>query len=187
MLMRLSLIVVALWTATVARSARPPHSSRMRPARLTIDNLSNAETWSRFNGSADAAMGWVPDAGPWLDDTHYLWPDSGNGEASWLRVDASTGDSEAAFSARALETALLDVAGMTRDEAFRIARRRPLLFNPQYTGLLLRSETTLYLYDIGASSITRLTDSREAKSEETFSPNGRLVVFAMGNNLHVTE
>ena len=66
---------------------------------LTLEDIYSYDGWRRLNGSQAAMMSWVPPAGPWLDDTHYLWPARSDGrnpddaDGPWLRVDAATGGS----------------------------------------------------------------------------------------------
>jgi dipeptidyl-peptidase-4 len=173
-------VVVALCLAMLASQPAPAQQSRTQapPAPLTpltpltIDDLYSYEGFTRFNGKAVAAMNWVPEGGPWIDDLHYLWPDTA-GANGWMRVDALTGSSQPLFSAAALDPALLTT--------------RPMVFSRQRDALVLSNGGTLYHFNIAGSEITRLTTSQEAKSEVTFSPNGRIVAFVKENNLYVTD
>src|SRR5690242_3321333 len=110
---------------------------------LTVDDLYSYEGWTKYNGSTSAAMTWVPDGGPWLDDTHYLWPAPDSSGASWLRVEAATGISRPLFNSGQLESALVS-AGAAADAARTEARRRPSNFNAKRDAVLLTVSDDLY-------------------------------------------
>src|SRR5215203_2280874 len=124
---------------------------------LTLEDIYSYDGWRRLNGSQAAMMSWVPAAGPWLDDTHYLWPGRSDGkdadDSPWLRVDAATGSSSTLYAVDRLERALVN-AGQD-----------------------------LYAFNIETHAATRLTASDGAKTEVTFSPDGRSVAFIKNNNL----
>jgi dipeptidyl-peptidase-4 len=177
----LALLIPAMCVVVVTGQA--PQTGQ-RP--LTLDDLYSFEGWTRFNGNPIATMSWVPDHGPWLDDTHYLWPERDASGSGWLRVDAETGSSRRFFNNADLESALLK-AGVAREIAGRAARQRPTNFNRRRDSFVVTAGNSLYSYNIPNASITRLTTSPEAKTEAAFSPDGRLVSFIKDNNLYVTE
>jgi dipeptidyl-peptidase-4 len=142
------------------------------PSALTIDDLFSYEGFTKFNGKAVATMNWVPEGGPWIDATHYLWP-GGSGDGGWLRVDATSGTSEPLFSSAAIDPSLL--------------KSRPTVFTNRRDAMLLSDGSTLYYSSLAKPGITRLTTSPDAKTEPTFSPNGRFVAFIKNNNLYVTS
>jgi dipeptidyl-peptidase-4 len=152
---------------------------------LTVDRIYGDEGWTRFNGSAAATMSWAVAQGPWLNDTEYVWPGNDDAGSPWMRVDAVTGTREPLFTTSQLETALLK-AGVPVNRARGAARGRHSNFNSARDALLLTIEDDLYHYDIPARTATRLTSSPGAKSEATFSPDGRTIAFVNNNNLHVT-
>jgi dipeptidyl-peptidase-4 len=153
---------------------------------LTLDDIYSFEGWSRFNGNSTANLGWAPQDTPWLSDTEYLWPGNGTSESPWLRVDAVTGTRRPLFIVDQLESALVQ-SGVAAEEARRVARRRPSAFNPRRDGFLLTVADDLYYYAIAPSTMTRLTRSSGAKTEATFSPDGRSVAFIKDNNIYVTD
>jgi dipeptidyl-peptidase-4 len=146
-------------------------STPAQQATLHVDDLFSYEGFTKFNGKAIAAMDWVPEGGPWLDATHYLWPRDGDDSTAWLRVDATSGAREP------LDT-------VTRDQS--LQKSRPTVFTERRDAMLLADGNTLYYASLLKPGITRLTTSRDAKSEATFSPDGRFVAFIKGNNLYVT-
>ena len=152
---------------------------------LTVDEIYGDAGWARFNGSTASTMSWVPPNGPWLSDTHYLWPAIDTSAGPWLRVDAVTGASEPLFTTTQLESALVK-AGALENEAARAARQRPTNFSARRDALLMTVAGDIYHYNIVAAAATRLTRSPGGKSEATFSPDGRAVAFLKDNNLHVT-
>ena len=152
---------------------------------LTIDDIYGYEGWRRFNGSPDAPMSWAPAVGPWLSDTHFLWPDTDAPGNPLLRVEALTGNSQPLFATAQLESALLK-AGVSAAVARGAAGRRPSIFNTRRDAIVVTIDTDLYLYDIAGEAATRLTTSPGAKTEVTFSPDDRAVAFIKDNNLYVT-
>jgi dipeptidyl-peptidase-4 len=152
---------------------------------LTIAEIYGYEGWGRFNGSPEATMGWAPPGGPWLSDTHFLWPGTASPGSPWLRVEALTGSSQPLYTAAELESALVQ-AGVSANAAGGAARRRTAIFNSSRDALVVTVGADLYFYDIANAAARRLTTSPGTKSEVTFSPDGRAVAFIKDNNLHVT-
>src|SRR5215210_4313866 len=170
MVMRSAAVVVCLAVLALRPApAQQPIAARA-PAALSIDDLYSYEGFVKFNGKAVAAMNWVPEGGPWLDDAHYLWPDSGDN--GWLRVDALTGKSDPLYSLPGVDPAL--------------RRSRPTVFSSKRDAMLLTNGSTLYYSSLLDTGITRLTITPESKTEATFSPDGRMVAFVKEHNLYLT-
>jgi dipeptidyl-peptidase-4 len=150
---------------------------------LTVEDIYGYEGSRRFSGSLASDMTWTPMTGPWLSDTHYLWP--GADGVLWMQVDAVSGSARPLVTSRQLESALVR-AGAPSNDASRAAMSRPSNFNAQRDALLVTVDDDLYLYDIGAEGARRLTSSPDEKIEATFSPDGRAVAFIKKNNVHVT-
>ncbi|MEO5739231.1 MAG: S9 family peptidase [Vicinamibacterales bacterium] len=161
---------------------------------LTIEEIYSYEGWKRFNGSQAAMMTWAPDGNPWLSDTEHLWPATseidGPAQAAqdgpWLRVDATSGASRPLYSHAQLEQALVS-AGAASAEARSASRRIPSIFNAARDTFLITIGNSLYVYRIPTRTATRLTDSDGAKSEPTFSPDGRSVAFIKDNDIFVAS
>ncbi len=152
---------------------------------LSVEELYSYEGWTRFNGSQWASMAWVPDDGPWLSDTYHLWPGGESSGSSWSRIEAATGATQPLFTYAELESALAR-AGVPSSDARTASRRRPSNFNRIRDAFLLTVADDLYVYDIGLTRAKRLTTSAGAKTEATFSPDGRSVAFVRNNNIFVT-
>ena len=149
---------------------------------LTVEEIHSYDGWKRFNGSEAATMTWAPAGGPWLDDTHYLWP----AEGPYLRVDAMSGASAPLYTYAEVERALAD-AGVAPAEAATASRELPSVFNTARDAFLITLGGDLYVYDMRAQAATRLTSSAGARSEATFSPDGRSVAFIKDNNIFVSR
>lgn len=167
---------------------------------LTLEAIYSYEGWRRFNGSQAAILAWAPAGDPWLSDTHHLWPfdsalDATAGLAQgrpagpettgpWLRVDAISGASQPLFTYAQLERALVD-AGVAPADARSGSRRLPTIFSATREAFLLTIGDDFYVYNIAGERAVRLTDSPGAKTNATFSPDGRSVAFVKNNNIFV--
>jgi dipeptidyl-peptidase-4 len=167
--------LVAICLAVLAFQPVPAQQSRATTshAPLTIDDLYSYDGFSRFNGKAIAAMNWVPEGGPWIDDSHFLWPDGNADTGGWQRVDATSGSSQPLLNASTIEPSLL--------------RMRPIVFSLDRKALVLTNGTSLYHYNTVNAAVTRVTTSLQTKTEITLSPSGRLVAFIKENNLYVSD
>jgi dipeptidyl-peptidase-4 len=159
---------------------------RAQQKALTIDDIYNEDGWRRFNGSEVAAFGWTPPDGPWLSDSEYLWPGTESSVSSWLRVDAITGASQPLFTNAHVESSLI-AAGVPTKDAADAAWRRPTIFSSRRDAFLLTIGDNLYVYSIATAKVTRLTSSPGAKTEATFSPDGRSVAYLRDHNLYLTS
>ena len=104
-----------------------------------------------------------------------------------MKVDAASGGTSPLFDAGPMEAALASLPGVTRDEASEIARSSDLTFNPARTGALVTIADDLYFYSFSSANAERLTNEAGEEEVPTFSPDGRLVAFVRGNNLHVVD
>jgi dipeptidyl-peptidase-4 len=188
----------------VLRSVRRPLAAAMlcltavaagaQNTPLTVEEIYGYEGWRRLNGSQAAMMTWAPAGDPWLSDTVHLWPALGDVEGPaqtaqdgpWLRVDAMSGASRPLYTYGQLERALAD-AGAAAADARSAARRQPSIFDAARDAFVIAIGDDLYAYRISTQSATRLTDSAGAKSEATFSPDGRSVAFIKNNNIFVAS
>src|SRR6202521_1999183 len=171
---------VALGVLLAAFFAQAAHAQQKS---LTLDDIFGQGGSARFSGKSTASLGFIDD--PWIDEAHYLWPSDDGSQ--WLRVDALSGKSEPLFDPEKLARALSQVPGVVSDDAKLASRRRPTNFNARHDGFLLTIADDLYYYDISGDTATRLTQSRGAKEEATFSPDGKSVAFISNNNLFVTS
>lgn len=164
-----------------------------QPARLTLEDIYSYEGWTRFNGSRAATMSWVPDDDPWLSDTHHLWPyERAQGQPApdastgpWLEVDAVSGASRPLYTYAQLERALVD-AGAAPGDARAAVRQRHSTFNQARNAILITIREDLFVYGIATGRATKVTSSAGAKTEATFSPDGRRVAYVKNHNLFVT-
>ncbi len=157
-------------------------AARAQPKPLTVEEIYSDEGWKRFSGSQAAAMTWAPAGDPWLSDTHYLWP----AEGPWLRVDAASGASNPLYTYAQLDSALVN-AGVAPGATAAASRQLPSIFNAARDAFLVTVGDDLYVYNISTQAATRLTSAAGARSEATFSPDGRSVAFIRGNNIFVAS
>jgi dipeptidyl-peptidase-4 len=161
-----------------------------QPKPLTIEEIYSYEGWRRFNGSQASTMTWAPAGDPWLSDTHFLWPALSEGggrvEGPWLRVDAATGASSPLYTYAQLDRALVN-AGVAPGATSAASRQAPSIFNAARDAFLVTLGDDLYVYNIPTQAATRLTNGVGAKSDATFSPDGRRVAFIKSHNIFVAS
>jgi dipeptidyl-peptidase-4 len=143
---------------------------------LSVDLIYNPEQRVDFSGVPAVDV-------TWLDASTYL-VQQGEG---WTEVDAVSGRSTRHFDPAPMEKAFASLPGVTRDEAARLARSSRLTMNPGHTGALVPLADDLYFYDFGSAKASRLTSTPGEEEEATFSPDGRLVAFVRGHDLHVVD
>ena len=160
---------------------------------LSVEDVYGHDGWTRFNGSSAVMMNWVPAGDPWLSDTHHLWPASSDATAPGaapggplLRVEATSGSSQPLYEYTQLERALAR-AGAGSDEARTASRRIPSTFDASRDAFLVAVADDLYVYTVSTERAQRITNSQGAKSEATFSPDGRNVAFIKQDNIYVAR
>jgi dipeptidyl-peptidase-4 len=148
--------------------------------RLTIDDIYSPTRRINFSGTPETAI-------TWIDPATYLTRRRGTNGVEWLKVNAASGNTSSLFDAGAMEAAVAALPGVSRDEASQVARSEDLTFNPSRSGALATIGDDLYFYDFGSTKAARLTRERGEEEIATFSPDGRMVAFVRGNNLHVVD
>jgi dipeptidyl-peptidase 4 len=145
---------------------------------LTVDDIFSPDTAKRvrFGGTPVQAQ-WAPDGKSFRQMV--------NGRL--MRVDAVTGNAVPYFDSGALAAALARV-GVKTDDANRIANSPAgFRFNADESGILLNNDNDLWLWNIAAADLKRLTNNRDDEKEADFSPDGKWVSFVRGNNLFVVD
>ncbi len=148
--------------------------------RLTIDDIYSPSRRINFSGSPDTGI-------TWLDSSTYLTRRRGASGVEWVKVDAASGRTAPLFDAGQMESALASLPGVTRDEAAELARSSDMTLNPARTGALVTIADDLYFYSFTSAKAERLTTEPGEEEVATFSPDGRMVAFVRGNNLHVVD
>jgi dipeptidyl-peptidase-4 len=125
----------------------------------------------------------------WIDDAHYHWPrtDPRTRLTDHLRVEALTGAAEPLFDAGALQSGLRREAGLSEEEARRLAHQSTYVMNGRRTALLVVAADDLFLYEFGPRSLQRLTRTAGTEEEPSFSPDGARVAFVRAGNLWVVD
>ena len=155
-------------------------SAQSPPRALTIDAIYDPERRVDFSGAPTTTLRWI-------DAATYLQSRRAAGGVEWLTIDASSGRASVLFDPSRMEAALAAMPGVSGTDASERARASDLTLNPSRTGALVTLGDDLYVYDFASNAATRLTSVPGTEEESTFSPNGRLVAFVRGNNLHVVD
>ena len=155
-------------------------SAQAPPRPLTIDAIYDPDRPVDFSGTPATNLRWI-------DEGSYLQSRRTGRGVEWLKVDAASGASTALFDPSRMATALAAVPDVGLEEASERARSNNQIFNPSRTATIVTIDDDLYLYDFTSNAATNLTSVAGSEEEVTFSPNGRLVAFVRGNNLHVVD
>ena len=147
---------------------------------LSVDAIYDPERRVDFSGAPPTNL-------EWIDDNTYLQSRRTGAGIEWLKVDAASGRTSPLFNLARMETALARLPDMTPERAAGLTRSGELIFNPSRTGTLVTLADDLYFYDFESANTTRLTNAAGSEEEAGFSPDGRLVAFVRGNNLHVVD
>jgi dipeptidyl-peptidase-4 len=150
---------------------------------LTIDDIFDPSPAKRVNFSG------TPASPRWLKDgAHYIVASKDrNASPRLLKVDAVTGNSEPFYDAAKMQAALAALAGISKEDAQRLANQASYQLNPAETGVLLNHANDLFYYEFGSDRAVRLTHNPEEEVGESFSPDGRMVSFIRNNNLFVED
>ncbi|MGE3402429.1 MAG: S9 family peptidase [Vicinamibacterales bacterium] len=166
----------ACFLAVVGAGFSQPAAGQQPP--LSIDTIFNPATRIDYAGSPTTNVSWL-DADTWLQTRR------GERGLEWVKVDAASGQATPLFDASRMEAALAALPGVNRGDAAQAARSGGLTFDEGHTAALATIGDDLYVYEFAANRARRLTSAPGPEEEATFSPDGRLVAFVRGNNLHV--
>jgi dipeptidyl-peptidase 4 len=148
---------------------------------LTIDDIYDPVKKVDFNGT--------PVSPRWLNDgTHYLQTNPLQvGRPRILKVNALSGEAVPFFDAAKMARAFAALAGISEQDARRLANQGSYEMNPAQTAVLINHANDLFYYELGSDKAVRLTNNRDEEVGEEFSPDGRWVSFVRGNNLYIEE
>ncbi|HEY0458023.1 MAG TPA: S9 family peptidase [Pyrinomonadaceae bacterium] len=151
---------------------------RAQDKLLSIDDIFDPQARIPFSGKPLAVRGWTKDG--------MAYKVFQNGEL--LRVDAVSGQSTPVYDTKKFVSTLSQTQGFSIDEANKIGQAAFQQFNPAETAILINHNKDLWIYDLTAGTVKRLTSTlRDEESEADFSPDGRFVSFVRGMNLFVVE
>jgi dipeptidyl-peptidase 4 len=169
---------VAVFVGLMATAAA---AGAQAPRALTLDDLYDPNTRIDFTGGAPTGIAWV-------SDTHYIWPRPDGGGTEWTRVEAASGQSAPLFDKKAISDRAAAALGLDSAVIARALSSRGLEMNPERTAAVVAIDHDLYFLPFDANGrAQRLTSTPEAEEEFTFSPNGELVSFLRGHDLHVVD
>ena len=148
---------------------------------LTIDDIFDPQKRVNFNGN--------PAAPRWLKDgVHYIVVSRDkNAFPRLLKVNAVTGKAEPFYNAAKMEAALAALAGISKEQAHRLANQTSYSMNDEETGVLINQANDLFYYELGSDRALRLTHNPEEEVGEGFSPDGKMVSFVRSGNLYVED
>jgi len=149
---------------------------------LTVDAIYDPDNAIKFGGTLPRGLHWLQDG------QHYLEfkPPASGAKPQLCKVEAMTGASVPFYDAAKMESAL-GRAGISAEEAGKLARRETYHMNPAETAVLINHGDHLYYYALNNDSAVRLTSDPAHEVGEEFSPDGAWVSFVSGNNLFVVD
>lgn len=147
---------------------------------LTIDDIFDPVKKVDFGGSPPAGLRWLKDG------THYLQSRPAGGARQLMKVNAMTGEATPFFDAAKMESALAQ-AGVSAEDAKRLAHRPSYLMNDAQTAALINHAKDLFYYEFGSDKAVRLTHNSDEEVGEEFSPDSRIVSFIRSNNIYTVD
>ncbi|HYO63341.1 MAG TPA: S9 family peptidase [Pyrinomonadaceae bacterium] len=158
--------------------------ARAQDRLLTIDDIYDPDRKVNFDGTPPASVRWLKDGAHFLQ---FRPAEGASAPGQLLKVNARTGEATPFHDAARMERALAGLAGVTAEDARRLARRTSYDFNPDETAALVNHSNDLFFYSFADGRAARLTNNRDEESVEEFSPDGRSVSFIRNNNLYVVD
>jgi dipeptidyl aminopeptidase/acylaminoacyl peptidase len=155
---------------------RPLPEDRIRYKPITPETLSGAAR-PNFTGNPAVILDWLPDG------EHFLQNKGGR----LYKVQALTGRCEPFYDPEKLAAGLGSLPGIGRQRGQRLARSPLERMNPQRTAILAENGNDLYVCNLDGSDPVRLTRTPGTKELASFSPDGKLVAYVSGGNLHVVD
>jgi dipeptidyl-peptidase-4 len=181
-MMRNAVAAVLLLASTALAQQVTTQPPKPTVRELTIENIFDPKQRVMFSGAQQS--GFV-----WLDDKTVTWPRT-NEKSEVIEqavLDAETGAKRTLFSAAKLEAAARKLAGVSADDAKHLAQQKSWNFSPNKKSVVLTIGGDLYLWNLDADTMTRLTSSPGEEEEAAFSPDGRFVSFVRNNNLYIVD
>ena len=181
-MMRNAVAAVLLLASTALAQQVTTQPPKPTVRELTIENIFDPKQRVMFSGVQQS--GFV-----WLDDKTVTWPRT-NEKSEVIEqavLDAETGAKRTLFSAAKLEAAARKLAGVSADDAKHLAQQKSWNFSPNKKSVVLTIGGDLYLWNLDADTMMRLTSSPGEEEEAAFSPDGRFVSFVRNNNLYIVD
>ncbi|MGH9945584.1 MAG: DPP IV N-terminal domain-containing protein [Pyrinomonadaceae bacterium] len=145
---------------------------------LTLDQIFSPDVSKRVAfGGSPARISWAADGKSFREVRG----------GKLLRVDPITGNSVPYYDSEKFANALRTTAGVSQEEANRIANSLGVHFNEIETGILVNNGNDLWHYGINSGVLKRLTNNKDQELEEDFSPDGKTISFVRGNDLYVID
>jgi dipeptidyl-peptidase-4 len=143
---------------------------------LTIDDIFDPVKKVDFGSSPPPSLRWLKDG------AHYFQSRA----RQLMKVNAMTGEATPFFDAAKMESALAR-AGVSAEDAKRLAHRPSYLMNDARTATLINHAKDLFYYEFGSDKAVRLTNNSDEEVGEEFSPDSRTVSFVRSNNIYVVD
>src|SRR5215469_2644879 len=131
---------------------------------LTVDAIYDPDNAIKFGGTLPRGLHWLQDG------QHYLEfkPPASGAKPQLCKVEAMTGASVPFYDVAKMESAL-GRAGISAEEAGKLARRETYHMNPAETAVLINHGDHLYYYALNNDSAVRLTSDPAHEVGEEFS------------------
>jgi dipeptidyl-peptidase-4 len=148
---------------------------------LTIESIYDPKLRVAFGGAMQSGF-------EWLDDTTFIWPkrDAKNEVVGLQLFDVTTGK-QRAYIDRAKMRKALEGAGVPAEAAEVTATATLFTWDAKKNAILFNASDDLWLYNLTANSVTRLTSAPGEEEEAAFSPDGRSAAFVRANNLFAVD
>ncbi len=162
----------------------PPPQAAPRPADgtlLSLESLYHPTKKIPFTEWPKTRFAWMPDGA-------LLATKTGEGKLSITRMDLKKNVS-AAYVEPDQAVAELVKLGANQETAKQSVQRGAFTWDKDFHQFIVAVDSDLYQIELGTEGLKarRLTSSKEAKDDPTFSPDGKKVAFLQGNDLYAVD
>ncbi len=163
--------------------ARPSVEASPAPRLITLDDVEGP--------NAVDMEGWLPYIPQALSDGRNFLEyglDAKSGKPQFMKVNYQTGAQTPFYDADKMERALAALPAIGPEQAARLAHGYTLNLSADQKRALFSVGGDFFVYDIPLNKAVQITNSpKTSKTNESFSPDGKRLVYVSDNNLTVVD
>lgn len=143
-----------------------------------------------FLGSPPRIMAWLKDGKHYVELRRVQTKSSRKKGPVLLRVNAETGESTPLYNTTAIRNAFAGAADISMKQVEDMVEQGEYSFSPDEKAVVISHATGLYYYHFESKQAKRLTTCQPSSKPDqipTFSPDGQMIAFIRGHDLHVVH